>query len=220
MRLYRNSVYATFFISIISFILTLIIHGSPSIDPMWENISIGLFGSGILSFITSLIGYLSERRKAFQKFSGYTKGFLRLLNKYNSEWDMDTKLRFLLEVSDTNPFEWSESFSEFCFLFDFSKKARTYIYNQIYKPIMDFRKLISKHKAHFKWHLDGSGKSDSMMQKFIDEIEASMIDEIDKHNKLVLSVNTELNERYYIYMYGRKRYNQEKKREEEYWNKT
>ena len=47
-----------------------------------------------------------------------------------------------------------------------------------------------------------------------------MIDEIDKHNKLVLSVNTELNERYYIYMYGRKRYNQEKKREEEYWNKT
>ena len=96
------------------------------------------------------------------------------------------------------------------------------IYEQIYTPILRVNQAINNHVWHFRYYKDGSGKNDKVLGKFIEEIEALFIEttisEIDTNekgdpvtmtstkNKIVHTIQEELNEKYYQLMYGKKTY--------------
>ena len=95
-------------------------------------------------------------------------------------------------------------------------------FEQIYTPILRVNQAINNHVWHFRYCKDGSGKNDKVLGKFIEEIEALFIEttisEIDTNekgdpvtmtstkNKIVHTIQEELNEKYYQLMYGKKTY--------------
>lgn len=86
--------------------------------------------------------------------------------------------------------------------------------------------MITPHYWNFKWHKDGSGRNEKMMQRYINEIEPLIIERKDYKipletddngnviseqkqsysiNKLFRDITNELNNRYYEIMYGKRR---------------
>ena len=90
--------------------------------------------------------------------------------------------------------------------------------------------VIASHYWKFKWHKDGSGRNEKVMQYYIDEIEPLIIkrypeeiptgadEEVNAiskmiyakvHNRLVRNITDELYNKYYIIMYGKRTYKKE-----------
>lgn len=205
----------------VSFVVTLIMHyaiqGSES--EFWCNVCLAIFGSGLLTFITSCIGYTIEKRRTLEGFSYSTRFLLHVLNKYELDWGLEKKIDFFLDYADIDKSTWDAQLGSIHFMFDPSKKKFKYFYWKIYKPILNLNRKIADHEFHFKWHKDGSGKNDAVMSTFIAEIEELFMEKrTSKHalkdgqefqtttiqNKLVHTVLIELNGKYYDIMYGKK----------------
>ena len=201
MRVYRNATFITATLTIASLGGALFFNFCTDTDPFWCNLLLGVFGSGLLTFITSVIGYQVERRKTFEGFSYCTKQLLKALNKYQASWTLDEKIDFFLALHDVSWFDWDRYFGDFCFLFDWNHKNRTYIYE------------------------NGSGRNEKVMGIFVQEIEDIIMETSTKmfygdgepqpekgfpitqtRNKIVEDVKQELNGEYYRLMYGSKTY--------------
>lgn len=230
MRIYRNATIITALLTVVSFIIAAFLNFGTTIDPFWCNLLLGIFGSSLLTLITSIIGYQVERRKTFEGFSYCTKEILRNLNKYQVSWTLEEKINFFLAYHDISCSEWDRYFGEFCFLFDFKKRKRKYIYEKIYQPLLTTNQKIGYHIWHFRWHKDGSGRNEQVMKKFVKEVEDLIIETTAEEfprledlpedmrdgievnyisttrNRIVEDVQRELNGEYYRFMYGNKTY--------------
>lgn len=124
----------------------------------WCNITLGIFGSSLLTLISSVVGYRVERKRVFEKFFCYTNKILKQINQYQEHMTLEEKIDFLLKYIDTDKIELDSCLGDIDLLFDLRKKKFEYIYNMIYKPLRDLERAIRKHEWHFRWHKDGSGK--------------------------------------------------------------
>lgn len=222
MKVYKNAIIATGIITLISFLASFIFNFYTQVNSFWCNALLGIFGSSLLTLLTSTIGYRVERRKTFEGFSYATKEILHALNKYQVSWSLEEKIDFFLNYHDISKIEWDRYYGDFSFIADFRGKNRRYIYEQIYTPILRVNQAINNHVWHFRYYKDGSGKNDKVLGKSIEEIEALFIEttisEIDTNekgdpvtmtstkNKIVHTIQEELNEKYYQLMYGKKTY--------------
>lgn len=231
MRTYRNATIITALLTLASVIGAAYFNFYTNYNSFWCNLLLGIFGSGLVTFITSVIGYRVERRKTFEGFSYSTKQILKRLNKYQSTWPLEQKFNFFLDFHDIDMGEWDQYYGDFCLMFDFIFKNQTYIFKKIYHPIQEIDQKINYHIGHFRWHKDGSGRNDRVMEKFVQEIENLIIKTTSTqfdgfggfpnsaesfpitqtHNKIVENVIQELNGEYYRLMYGKRMYQQSKK---------
>jgi hypothetical protein len=231
LRIYKWSLIFTGLLAIISLSGVFILHFVfTKIDDLWFNILLGVFGSGLLTFITSIIGYRVERKRTLEAFANYTKKILHELNKYQKSFSRDEKLDFFLACNDTDRIDWAREFGNICFIFDYKKKNSQYIYSQIYQLIMQIEQEIINHVWHFRWHKDGSGRNEAAMERFIQDVEPLIIEAIvDKmpgefsengtvldwttitstKNRIFESIMRELNGKYYKILYGKQTYNRE-----------
>ena len=222
MRNYAISARITAILTLVSFAAAMILHYATNGEEteFWCNVCLAVFGSGLLTFITSWIGYFIEKSKTLENFSYSTRFLLHIINKYDLNWDLEKKIDFFLDYKDIDKSLWDSNLGAIYFLFDPSRKNFMYIYKKIYRPIVDLNLKVSDHEFHFIWYKDGSGKNDVVMQKFVKEIEALFMEETTKkhtledgrvlttkgvYNKLVRTISAELNGRYYDIMYGKKR---------------
>ena len=169
-----------------------------------------IFGSSILAFITSVIGYFAGKRNALERLWFSTKTLLHDINKYELNWDLEKKIEFYLNYIDIDKSLWNANIRTIYFLNDFRRTCRNYIYDYIYSPINKFNQEVQKHEFHFRWYKDGSGKNDRVMEKFVSEIEDMFMEKIPvQHpfitfsiqNKLVKSILKELHGKYYYMTY-------------------
>lgn len=221
MKNYVISTRITATLTCLSFVVALIlhywVHGEEA--EFWCNVCLAAFGSGLLTFITSCIGYAVEKRHTLEGFSYSTRFILRVLSKYDLNWDLEKKIDFFLDYADIDESTWDVQLGAIYFMFDPGKKKFKYIYRKIYKPILDLNWKIAAHEFHFKWHKDGSGKNNAVMTTFVAEIEKLFMEKrTSKHtledgqelqstfvkNNLVDSILGELNGKYYDLMYGKK----------------
>ena len=221
MRNFAFLVRFTVILTIVSFLCTLGIHYGIQGDEVdfWCNVCLSVFGSSLLTLITSYIGYITERRKTLEGFSYSTRGLLHILTKYDLSWDIERKLDFFLDYADMDRSLWNIQLGDIYFLNDPKRKRFKYIYEKIYLPVLNLNKKVLEHEFHFKWHKDGSGKNDVIMSQFIMEIEdLFMINETLERtsedgetivlphieNKLVRAILSELNGKYFSIMYSKK----------------
>lgn len=221
MKNYVISTRITAALTCLSFIDTLILHyGFHGADAdFWCNVCLAAFGSGLLTFITSCIGYATEKRHTLESFSYSTRSLLHILNKYDLDWNLEKKIDFFLDYTDIDKSVWDAYLGGICFMFDPCKEKYKYVFQKIYKPILDVNQKIAEHEAHFKWHKDGSGKNDVVMANFVNEIESLFMEKITSNhmledgqefqtttvqNKLVHSILEELNGEYYDMMYNKR----------------
>ncbi len=221
MRSFAKLVRITALITVVSLLVTIIFHYCFYGDEadFWCNVSLAIFGSGLLTCVSSYISYTYERRKVLEGFTYATRSLLHVINKYDKDWDVERKIDFFLDYDDIDKSYWDQQLGEISFLFDCGKHNFNYIYQKIYKPLLDFNKAVSNHQFHFKYHKDGSGKNDAVMKMFVEELEPLVIERITTvhesqdgqdfeitniRNKLVFTLQEELNGRYYNIMYNRK----------------
>lgn len=221
MKNYVISTRITAALTCLSFVVTLIIHyGFHGAEAeFWCNVCLAVFGSGLLTFITSCIGYGTEKRRTLEGFSYSTRSLLHILNKYDLGWDLEKKIDFFLDYIDVDKSIWDAQLGAIYFMFDPGKEKFKYIYKKIYKPILDVNQKIAGHETHFRWHKDGSGKNNAVMAYFVGEIEPLFMERTaNRHtledgqefettaiqNKLVHATLEELNGKYYDIMYNKK----------------
>lgn len=212
MRAYAICSRVTAILTVSSFIVTIILHYlCKGIEfEFWSNIVLAIFGSSILAFITSAIGYFSEKRNALEGFWSSTMTLLHYINKYELNWDLEKKIDFYLNYIDIDKSLWDLNFGTIYFLIDFGRTDQNYIYEYIYSPINKFNQEVQNHEFHFRWHKDGSGKNDRVMKAFVSELENMFMEKISvQHsfitvliqNKLVKSILKELHGKYYYMIY-------------------
>ena len=76
MKVYKNAIIATGIITLISFLASFIFNFYTQVNSFWCNALLGIFGSSLLTLLTSTIGYRVERCKTFEGFSYATKEIL------------------------------------------------------------------------------------------------------------------------------------------------
>ena len=86
MRVYKNALLVTFALTIAAFWGAIILNFAVKADSFWANALLGVFGSSLLTFTTSVVGYRVERRKTFECFRSETVEILSNLNKYQISW--------------------------------------------------------------------------------------------------------------------------------------
>lgn len=228
MKIYRNSIIIISIISIVEFIcsFTLKFYFSGNAVEFWYDISIGIFSGAILTLITCIIGYRVERKNVLEGFWLCTHKILKQINEYEASMSIEQKIDFFINFYDTDRIEWHTYFGEISFLFDFGKRNYKYICDSIYEPINKLGDMITLRYWKFRWHKDGSGRNEKVMEYYIDEIEPLIIEtkdykiptEIDdngkiisetlgssKCNKLFRDITNELSGRYYEIIYGKHR---------------
>lgn len=173
MRVYKKITNITITISIVSFIIAFVLKFFNScIDTeFWVDVCLGIFSGAILTALTSIISYHHEKRKVLEGFFYHTRQILQCLGKYQENMSLEQKLYFYLNYYELNKSAWDIDFGEMDFFFELIHKNREYIYDYIYKPILDFNSAILNHVWHFRWHLDGTGKNDIVMEKFLSELQ-------------------------------------------------
>ena len=139
MKIYKNSIYITGLLTIITFVGSLILHYiiSSKEAEFWCNILLGIFGGAVLTLISSIIGYKVERKRILEKFYYYTNKILKQINQYQFNMTLEEKIDFLLEYVDSDKIEWDSCLGDVDFLFDFGKKNFKYIFHSIYEPLME-----------------------------------------------------------------------------------
>jgi len=179
------------------------------------NAFLGLFGSGALTTISSIIGYRVERRFELERFYVDARKTLKNLTQYSRDMGIDEKLDFLMNFYNFEQSDIDVSFGRLYFFLS-NKAHHEYIYAKIYNPISKVKSCINSHYWHFRWHKDGSGKNENVMRIFIDEIESLLFDVKEEQigithctsieNKFANAIYYELSNKYYILMYGKKTY--------------
>ena len=238
MRVYKKMIIVAALIAIVSFLVVVILHYCcPCYETeFWINVCLGLFGSAALTVLTSVLSYNHEKIKTLEDFFCHTQQLIYFVNKYQEQMTLEQKIQFFLSYSEFDKLAWDSDFRNLDFFFECKTKDREYIYYSIYKPIIDFNDAVTKYVWNFRWHLDGSGKNDAVMQKFVEELQGYLLkiveqeipkeyDENGKETsfmhckstspKLVLEVQTELTGPYYEIMYGNRHTVKEHKLEEE-----
>ena len=224
MKIYKNAIIATSIVTLISFLWSFIFNFCMQIDLFWCNALLGVFGSSLLTLLTSIIGYKVERRQSFEGFYRTTTEILHVLNKYQVPWDLDKKVDFLLYYHDISKAEWSRYYGGFSFIADFHGKNRCYIYEKICAPILSLNKSIDYYSINLRDYIDSSYKNKDAIGTIVKEIESLFIEttfsEINDNcvtkpiaipftrNKTVHTIKKELNGEYYKLMYGKRVYNQ------------
>lgn len=227
MRAYKRMTKFSILIAIISLLIAILLNFCLVVDKtgFWVNVCLGLFGSAALTILTSIVSYFHERRQTLESFVYHTRQILSYLNKYQESMPLEQKLKFYLDYHDLDKSAWDMDVGNMDFFFESKTHDFQYIYTTIYKPILDFNRAVENHVWHFRWYFDGTGKNDTVMEKFLLELQEYLLEkneqdiptEYDENGnivsichystvkpKLVLNIRKELNGRYYEIMYGKK----------------
>jgi hypothetical protein len=228
MRAYKRLTIYSVLISVCSLMICFILHYCFKGDEaaFWINVCLALFGSAVLSLFTSLIMYQHEKIKTLEGFVYHTRQILHILNKYQESMSLDDKINFYLDYNDFDKSIWDADYGNMDFFFEHIIGNRKYIYKKIYNPISTFNNAVSNRIWNFRWHLDGSGRNNAVMQQFVDELEKYLIDKkeyeaptkydssgnviesckmLGTSPKLETEISQELSRRYYVIMYGKRK---------------
>lgn len=233
MKTYKKLTIFTGLLAIVTFVAAIILHYGSTPDDVvatsnrdfWINVCLALFGSGALTFLTSIVTYHFERIKTMESFLCHTRQILARLNRYKEQTTLEEKIRFFLDYHDFDISAWDSDFGSMDFFFDRGQEKWMYIYYKIYLPILQFGAAVDKHVWHFRWHVDGTATNEAVMKRFVGELEDYLIKREEKviptvydengtptafckqtmvEPKLVLEIKRELAGHYYDMIYGKR----------------
>ena len=144
-------------------------------NEFWSNFCLSIFGSSMLTMLTSLLMYHHERRKTLESFLYHTRQLMNMLNRYQLHMTDDQKVSFFLAYHDFDKMAWDTDFGNMDFFFERIHKNRAYIYYKIYDPIIKFNDSLNECAWNLRWYLDGSGKNENVIKDYIHKLEIQLI---------------------------------------------
>ena len=181
------------------------------------NLLAGIFASGVLTIMISIINYRTERRKTLEQFYSYAKKAANNYNRFENDGDLERSIDSVLAMNDFDYIELDNAYGDMSFLFH-DKKTRKYIFEKIYEPTLVLRKLISEKCFHFREYRKAFSGNSRVMRIFVDEVAVAIMSQqemtsVNEHgvsivmkttnNKAVEQLLEELDGHYYKIMYPR-----------------
>lgn len=181
----------------------------------WSNIFIGVFGSSILSFITSVIAYRQQRKATLEKFYNRTNELLHFWSKYFFIESTEEKVEYFLEYCDFSRFEWDEAYGDMDFFGDWFRrriKYRNYICEKIYGPICKVSDTVSssdreRYLRHYKRGVKNQEIFDMCDKEYKEGLDKYLLSSDPDRN-----IDYHLGHYYYRIMYGKRKCRKEQKR--------
>ena len=182
-----------------------------------SNLLAGIFASGVLTIMISIINYRTERRKTLEQFYTYAKKAANNYNRFENEGDLERSIDSILAMNGFDYIELDNAYGDMCFLFH-NKKTRKYIFEMIYEPTLNLRRLIREKCFHFKEYRKAFSGNSRAMRIFVDEVAEAVMEYKEmtsvnehgvsmvmktSHNKIVEQLPEELDGHYYEIMYPR-----------------
>jgi hypothetical protein len=213
MRTNKAAVIWSCVISVVALICSLILHFQDL--EYWSNLSAGIFASGVLTIMISIINYVMERRRTLEQFYSYAKKAAYMYNRFEGEGDLERSIDSILAINDFDYIELDDAYGDMCFLFR-DKKTRSYIYKNIYEPTLVLRQLIAEKCFHFKEYRKVVNGNSRVMRIFVNEVAEAMMEHEEmksvneygvsvviksSRNKVVEQLLEELDGPYYEIMY-------------------
>lgn len=213
MRINKIAIYFTGTTTLIGVVGAIILHklGYEFVS----NLFSGIFASGVLTFIMSIIGYWVERRKTMEKFYTYAIKAVSNLNLFEYEKDLNRSIDSVLQMNQFDYVELDNAYGDMVFLFR-NKKKQKYIYEKIYKPILDAKNTVAEACFHFKEYKKAINGNAQAMRVFLSEIAKVFMSVTQRkcinenglstvmtytYNKFVHDLRKELNGDFYRIMY-------------------
>ena len=215
MRTNKPAIIWSIIVSVSALICSIILHHF-SLE-YWSNLFAGIFASGVLTIMISIINYRTERRKTLEQFYSYAKKAANNFNRFENDGDLERSIDSILAMNDFDYIELDNAYGDMCFLFN-DKKTRKYIYEKIYEPTLVLRRLISEKCFHFNEYRKALHGNSRVMRIFVDEVAGAIMEYKEmksvnehgvsmvmktSHNKIVEQLFEELDSRYYEIMYPR-----------------
>ena len=163
MRIYKRGFIITKVLAMISLVIAIGLNYVFE-EQFWCNVCLGVFGSSILTAITSIVGYFVERKNVTEGFYVETVKVVQEINKYQNDLRLDDKIDFFLSLSDYDTTAWDMYYGQMDF---FQNQYRKDVYQRIYNPVLAVIKKASSHAWHFRMHKNGTGRNEVVMQSFV-----------------------------------------------------
>lgn len=218
MKNYAISARITLIITIISFVGVMIVHyefGNCDQEAnFWVNVLLAIFGSGLLTAISSFIGYFHEKTQLMEGFYYNTRKFINFLNTYNTSWVTKEKIRFFIDYSNIDKTEWDKQLGGIYFLYDPMRKNFKRIHLKIYCPIIGINELINSYTRDLKEVKNDEAANNliNVIESKLSQIRASdfenipnesnMSNEVEIKFKILTEILEELYGNYYNLMYN------------------
>lgn len=147
MRINKYSIYFTSGITIIALIAAIVFNCYNF--TFCANLFSGIFASGLLALILTVIGYFVERKRTLEKFYSYAQKAVKNFNSYENDGDLERTIDTILQMDSFDYIELGNAYTDISFLFN-NKDKRDYIYYSIYNVITELGNLIRKKASRFK----------------------------------------------------------------------
>ena len=199
-------------VSVIALVLAVVYHCENK--EFEANIMVGVFSSGFLAMLVSIIEYANKRRSTLETFYTSAHGALHTINQYRRDLDLNIAIDRILSIKHYDYSVLDATYGSICFFF-FDKKTKKYIYDAIYHPILQLRNDLTEICYHFSLYKDGITNNEAVMREMVKKA-TKMIMSIDERdvmtgedivqvsrtqNKFYKPIEKELNGRYWEIMY-------------------
>lgn len=126
---------------------------------VWDDILVGIFTSGFITTITSIVGYQTSKKMAIEVFYFECKKILDKIKKipYYDDDNFEKIIDYYINLSNMDLEKFEFAFGNLSFIFNkrLSKKYHYYIYNRV-KELMNEIKIISFHFEFYKKAQNGN----------------------------------------------------------------
>lgn len=213
MRTNKPAILWSIVVSLSALTISLLLHYHD--EEYYSNLFAGIFASGVLTAMISVINYRAERRKTLEHFYSYAQKAANNYNCFEDEGDLERSIDSILRMNEFDYLELDNAFGDMSFIFN-DMETRKYIYEAIYEPTLNLRKLIADKCFHFREYRKVKNGNSRVMRSMVNEVasalmEHSEFESIDEYghsmviktsrNKIVEQLRTELDGRYYEIMY-------------------
>lgn len=115
------------------------------------NILLGVFGSSSVTVFVSTINYFGERQKTMESFWDDTYCLINYLLEYKCYASIEDKINYLNKYPYYIVSNLNKLYGNFSF---FMKKKMKFVYDDLYKPVVDFDSEIKKSINHLNNLID------------------------------------------------------------------
>ncbi len=196
----------------------------------WSSFCLSVFGSSLLTFLSSVLIYRFEREKTLKHFLYLTKQILTYLGLYRYNMTIDEKKDFFDGFLKLDKTTWKNEYYNLSFFFGpiTKDRARKYIFDNIVSPIEQFNIEVVKRIFVFRPERAGSDIyfEEEYVQKKIAELQDYLVEHkegdiavefddegkpvrwkhyISESAKLMADVSRDLEGRYREILYGKNR---------------
>lgn len=184
MRAYKIITYITAVTSVLFAFLSTMLHYHGAVlnidAEYWSNFCLSVFGSALLTLLSSILMYQHERKRTLKSFLYFTKQILKYLSKYRYSMTTKEKMQFFNGFFDLDKMQWKNEYYNLSFFFDRIRrnKKRKYIYDKIVYPIEHFNSEVISRIVLQRPDIVGDDiqLSDDTIQMIVDELQDYLLE--------------------------------------------